>query len=224
MDSSGSTFPEGDSIRPCRSSRGHAETARKNSSRFIGFIDAGGKSQTLYLGKVPKRYAESVKVKVEDLVCSSITGHAPSDETSRWLAGQDDRMIAKLGRVRLTPDRHHTTLEAWLSKYLKEREGDLKSASLRKLEQTRDKLLTHFDPQMPLHKITGQQAAEWRQHLRDLKLSEAAIKTHCGNVKTITTKAVRPDVGSSESANWGRLSRGIACGRHCGSPVKSNGR
>ena len=166
-------------------------TTRKNGSRFIGFIDAGGKPRTVHLGKVPMRYAESMKVKVEDLVCSSITGHAPSDETSRWLAGQNDRMIAKLARVSLTQDRHHTTLEAWLSQYLKEREGDLKSASLRKLEQTRDKLLAHFDPQIPLHKITGQLAAEWRQHLRDLKLSEAAIKTHCGNVKTIMAKAVR---------------------------------
>ena len=164
---------------------------RKNGSRFIGFIDANGKRRTIYLGKVPKRYAESVKVKVEDLVCSSITGHAPSDETSRWLAGQDDRMIAKLARVGLTQDRHHTTLENWLLQYQKEREGDLKPESLRKLKQTGEKLLAYFAPQTSLRQITVQQSAEWREHLKGLKLSDVAIKTHSGNAKGIIEEAVR---------------------------------
>ena len=178
-------------------------TTRQNGSRFIGFIDSRGDPQTIYLGKVPMRYAESVKVRVEDLVMATITGHAPTDETARWLASRDDRMIAKLARVGLTASRQTVTLESWLTQYLDERDGELKPESHRKLGQTRDKLVGrpktadrdavkgHFAPDTPLRQLTPQDAAEWRQWLRSQGLSEAAIKTHSGNAKTMLQEAVR---------------------------------
>jgi len=166
-------------------------TTRNNGSRFISFTDVDGKLWTLTLGKVPKRYAESVKVKVEDLVASTITGHAPRDDTARWLTILDHRMITKLARVGLTQTRVRTTLKGWLELYLTERKDDLKPESLRKLVQTKMKLLAFFDAGCELHKITMQQATDWRLYLKGLKLSEAAVKTHCGNTKTIITEAVR---------------------------------
>ena len=166
-------------------------TTRRNRSRFTIFIDGDGRPQTIYLGRVPMRYAESVKVKVEDLVSASIMGHAPADETSPWLADLDDRMIDKLARVGLTVPRQTLTLQGWLTQYLDGREGELKPESHRKLGQTRDKLVAYFDPQIRLRTITTQQAAEWRQWLRRQKLSEAAVKTHSGNAKTVMQEAVR---------------------------------
>ena len=56
-------------------------TTRKNGSRFITFVDADGRSQTITLGKVAMRYVESIKTKVEDLVASSTHHHAPRNET-----------------------------------------------------------------------------------------------------------------------------------------------
>jgi len=166
-------------------------TTRQNGSRFITFVDANGRPQFLTLGKVPMRYAESVKVKVEDLVSSTIYHHPPRDDTARWVAGLDEKMVAKLARLKLTEPRRHTTLGGWLDQYLDEREGELKPESLRKLNQTRDKLLAFFDAGMPMRQITLQDAAQWRQFLKDRKLSEAVIKTHSGNVKTILSEAVR---------------------------------
>ena len=168
-------------------------TTRKNGSRFIGFVDENRKLQTITLGKVPLRYAESVRVKVEDLVSASITGHAPADETSRWLAGLDDRMIGKLARVGLTAPRQTITLKEWLTLYLDQRRADLKPESHRKLCQTRDKLLAYFDAQTPVRSITTRQASEWRQWLRG-QVSEAWTKTLCGNVKTVFAEAVRHKV------------------------------
>ena len=72
---------------------------RKNGSRFIGFVNREGRPRTIYLGKVPMRFAKAVQLKVEDLVSSSITGHAPADETSKWLAGLDDRLFGKFATV-----------------------------------------------------------------------------------------------------------------------------
>ena len=166
-------------------------TTRTNGSRFIGFTASNGKRRTIYLGKVPRRQAEAARVKVEDLVSASITGHTPADETSRWLAGLNDRMIDKLARVGLTLPRQAFTVREWLTQYLDDRKGELKPESHRKLGQTRDKLLAYMDPQTPLRAITTKQAAEWRRWLRDQKLSEAAVKTHSGNAKTIMLEAVR---------------------------------
>ena len=166
-------------------------TTRKNGSRFISFIDAGGKPQTITLGRVAMRYAESIKVRVEDLVSSSIHHQAPRDDTARWLAGLDDRLFDKLARVGLVQQRQSVTLEGWLEQLLAEREAELKPESLRKLKQTQTKLLDFFDGDVPLRMITTQQASEWRQHLRALGLSEAAVKTHCGNAKSIIREATR---------------------------------
>jgi integrase len=162
-----------------------------NGHRRILFVATDGKRKTIRLGKVSLRQAEAVRVKVEDLVSSKITGHAPTDETSRWLAGLDDRMHDKLVAAGLTQPHQRATLADWLGQYLLERKGELKPESLRKLWQTRDKLLGHFDPSTSLPALTPQHGADWRQYLRGQKLSEAAIKTHCGNAKTMLTEAVR---------------------------------
>ena len=73
-----------------------------NGRRRILFINSDGLRKTIRLGKIPLRYAEAVKTKVEDLVSASITGHAPADETSRWLAGLDAVLNRKLVKVGLT--------------------------------------------------------------------------------------------------------------------------
>lgn len=166
-------------------------TTRKTGSRFISFVDANGQTKTITLGKVQMRHAELVKVKVEDLVSASIYQHAPRDDTARWVADLDDRMHTKLASVGLAQPRIKTTLKGWLEQYLAERKGDLKPESLRKLKQTKTKLLAFFDTKIELRKITIQQATDWRQFLKGLKLSEAAVKTHCGNAKTMIGEAVR---------------------------------
>ncbi|RMD65752.1 MAG: integrase, partial [Planctomycetota bacterium] len=125
-------------------------TTRKNGSKFITFVDAAGERRHISLGKVPKRYAEALKVKVEDLASAALHGHAPVDDTVRWLASIDDRLYEKLAAVELAPKRSCATIGAWLEQCLDEREGDLKPESLRKLKQTKAKLLAHFDADTPL--------------------------------------------------------------------------
>ena len=162
-----------------------------NGRRRILFVGSDGERKAIRLGKVSLRHAESVKIKIEDLVSASITGHAAADKTARWLAELDDPMIDKLVRVGLAQPRRKVTLREWLKQLLDDRKDELKPESLRKLEQTRDKLLDFFDPDTPLRAITREQAAAWRQDLKNSKLSEASVKTHSGNAKTMLAEAVR---------------------------------
>ncbi len=72
---------------------------RKAGTRTIQFTAKDGRRPKIGLGKVSKRIAESVKVHVERLVASSITGHAVDDDTSRWLTKLDSVMLEKLANA-----------------------------------------------------------------------------------------------------------------------------
>jgi hypothetical protein len=89
-------------------------STRGSGSRFITFTDANDERRHITLGKVPMRHAEAVRVNVEDLVSGRIHGHAPRDETTRWLADLDDRLYGKLARVGLVRPRTCATLRGWL--------------------------------------------------------------------------------------------------------------
>jgi len=78
-----------------------------------------------------------------------------------------------------------------LDRYINDRKDLLKPGSLQKLRQTATKVLAFFDRATPLRNITPEQTAAWRRWLKELGLSEAAIRTHCGNAKTMIGDAVR---------------------------------
>jgi len=162
-----------------------------NGRRRIQFVGADGKRKTVRLGKVSAKQADAFKVRLEQLVAAKLTCHAPADETSRWLAVLDNTMCARLAAVGLIKPRVSMALEKWLDGYLDERAGDLKPSSLRRLRDTRNRLLACFKPTMPLRELTEQDAADWRAQLVADGLSEASIKTLSGNAKTMLQEAVR---------------------------------
>lgn len=166
-------------------------TTRPNGSRFITFRDGNGNARHITLGQVQKRYAEAIKVRVEDLVAAALHGHSPTDDTCRWLASLESRLYAKLVAVGLVPERKIATIGSLTNAYISEREHDLKPESIRKLRQTETKLLEFFNKDRPVRQITVEEAVAWRRSLKDLGLSEAAIRTHCGNVKTMLAEAKR---------------------------------
>jgi len=161
-----------------------------NGRKRIQFFGADGKRYTVRLGRATKKQAKKAKEQIEHLVAAEIIGSPPNDEVSRWVAGLDDVLHARLARTGLIAPRESSQFGAWLDKYLAGRQ-DLKPESRRKLGQTIAKLKDFFPPDTPLRKITPDQAADWRQWLVNQGLSEASVKTHSGNVKTIFTEAER---------------------------------
>lgn len=165
-------------------------TTRKDGSRLISFVDTAKKRKHVTLGRVPKWYAESLKPKIEDLCSARILGHSPHDDTTRWLRDQSDEMYNKLAQVGLVEPRQNVTLKEWIDVFLLDRDGELKPARIRKLKQTAAKLLMSVDGSLPLRTINHVHAVDFRQALKDQNLSEAMIKTHSGNAKTILNMAV----------------------------------
>jgi len=159
----------------------------------IQFVAGDGSRRTIRLGKIERRHAEAIRIKVE-LLQSAAAMNQPLDRpTSEWVASIDDALHAKLASVGLVKPRLGRSLSAWLSTFMESR-ADLKPESRRKLEQTRSKLLEHFGEHRQLHEITSEAAVAWRDSLKAKGLSVAAVKTHVGNAKTIFAEAVRREI------------------------------
>ena len=71
----------------------------KSGNRRIVFVDASENRRTVYVGRMPMKAAETVKLRIESLVGSALAGSTPEPETARWLKGLDDGLYAKLAAV-----------------------------------------------------------------------------------------------------------------------------
>ena len=88
----------------------------------IQFSTADRKRQTLRLGKVNRKIAESVKLKVETLNAIEIARLPMDPETARWVASIGDELAAKLAAVGLIPERPKSvTLSGLLLRYAEEK-------------------------------------------------------------------------------------------------------
>ncbi len=81
-----------------------------NGRRRLQFSDANGKRQTIRLGKIAKRAAESIKVHVEHLLNASLSKQPVEAETAQWVASLDDVLHGRLANVGLIRDRESVLL------------------------------------------------------------------------------------------------------------------
>jgi len=160
-----------------------------DGKRRIQFKDTEGKRQTIRLGKMPKQRATSIKQKVEDLVSAKITGHAPADETARWLTNLDAKIANRLANLGLTNRRESATLSHFIDSYIAKR-GDVKESTATVYGHTRRNLVEHFGPDKPLREITPGDADEWRLGLTNKeKLAENTVRRRSGIAKQFFTAA-----------------------------------
>ena len=165
-------------------------TRESNGRKIIQFVGSDEKRRSIRLGKLAMRQAEAMRVKIEDLVSASLTGHAPSDETSRWLSGLDDAMIDKLARVGLAQERSSVGLKAFLDSYIEGR-TDIKPLTRMNLEQARRRLLIFFDADRPLREIKPTETEEYRLHLNQVGLAGNTARRLIGRARQFFKAAIR---------------------------------
>src|SRR5688500_9305911 len=134
--------------------------------RRILFIASDDRRKTIRLGKCSKRQAESVKVKIEDLVVSASGAGAMQDETARWLHNVEAGLHGKLAAVGLVKPRERVdvTVGGFFQAYIDGR-TDIKPNTRIQLEQSRTKLVAFFGEGRRLPEITAGAAEEYWRHL-----------------------------------------------------------
>ena len=164
-----------------------------NGRKRIQFTAGDGSRKTIRFGKATQRQAESVKVRIEQLVLnvSGISNGTIDDETARWLTGLDDTMYGKLAAVglverresiNLRTSRESMTLRAFLDGYIQERH-DVKGSTVIIYKRVAGNLTAFFGDNKPLQDITLGEADQWRLYLVGLDLAENTIRRRSGVAK-----------------------------------------
>ena len=152
-------------------------SSQPNGRRTVQFVAPDGKRRSIRLGKMPKRIAETVKLRVELLVASKLSGHALDDETARWLTGLDTTLTDKLAAVGLVPTREPdllTTVGGFLTEYVSRR-VDVKPATKEVWSQVTRNLLECYGSQRDLRTIDETAAEDFKLFLLKANLASTTV-------------------------------------------------
>ena len=161
----------------------------ENGRYRVQFVGPDGRRKTVRLGKARSGAAEAWKSRIERLQSAQRLGEGLDADQARWVDGLDDRMHARLARVGLLPSRQDSTVGAWWDRCIDKR-PDLKPASVEKLRQSKAKFLAFFNAGRSLRSITRGDAQDLRRALVAEGLSEATVRQHCRNFKSVFNAAV----------------------------------
>ena len=131
-------------------------------NRTVQFVAADGKRRSLRLGKVNKKLAEGVKLKVEGLAAAARSGLPLDGDTAAWLARVGDDLHAKLHAVGLAPARSGGRLAVFLDGFIADRRAaGGKPATLDNFRTPANALTAFFGPDADLRAVTPAEAARF---------------------------------------------------------------
>jgi len=154
-------------------------------------LDGSDKRTTIRLGKMSVKVAESIRTKVEALVCAKDTATTIDRETSRWVASLSDAMHERLARAGLVERRaaRADTLGELIDRFVAE--ADVKKATRDAYRQATDSLLDFFGAGAMVASLTPSDADRWRAGLVESGLAGATIAKRTMIAKSIFTRAAR---------------------------------
>jgi len=166
-------------------------TNEKNGRRTLQFVDANGKRRSVRLGKITKRDADVIKLRVEKLLSAKIAGHTVDNDTAKWLTILPTAVRNKLSNAGLIEAGENTILGKFIDEYLALRK-DAKASTLVFYGHTRRNLTEFFGPDKLLRDITEGDAEEFRLYLLEQGLGEnSTVRRRCGVAKLFFKFAVR---------------------------------
>jgi len=135
--------------------------------RRILFVDTEGNRKAIRLGKMSKRQAEAVKLRIEDLATAKLSGGSPSDETARWVAEISDDLADKLTHHGLIEPRNtpaSITLGQHMANYFSVR-TDVKHGTQLNWGHSKRCLIEFFGAKQAIDSITVGDAKDFERWL-----------------------------------------------------------
>jgi integrase len=162
----------------------------KNGKRRILFVDGAGKRRTIWLGRMPKKAASALGVRVDELVQNQIAGASHSAELLGWLRGLPEITRGKLVRVGLLEAAPEVpTVEMLIDRFIDSQH--VKDATMDAYRQTTGSLKAHLGAKTLITKVTTAHADAWRKSLATDGYATATIAKRVIVAKGIFSRAVR---------------------------------
>ena len=132
---------------------------QKNGTKRIMYYDVDKKPESMYLGDVPMKVAETIKIHVENLLSAQAAGMSVCPETARWLTQIPDQLHQKFVDKKFVPPRKVVgTLGEVIPKIIKEKSIDAKPATVEIWGQAEKSLYEHFGEDRKVDTITKDDA------------------------------------------------------------------
>jgi integrase len=131
-------------------------------------VIVAGKRRTIRLGAVPKKTAETVKLRVEMLAAAVATRTPIDAETAQWVGSVDDALAAKLAAADLVPKRDGVRtvgVKEFCTNYVAGR-PDVAPNTRRNLLQATRYLAEFFGAERRVTAVTAGDASRFAAHMR----------------------------------------------------------
>ena len=171
-----------------------ASISNNNGKRLIQFVDAAGIRRTVRLGDCSSHTAIAIRIHIETLLASKLSGQPVPAATAVWLATVGETLHARLAAVGLVSPREaekKATLAALLQQFRDTFLPQTKAATQTSYGHTMRNLSEYFGEHKPLADITAADADAFRAFLISQKLAIATVNRRCVATKTIFAKAKR---------------------------------
>ncbi len=145
--------------------------------RRILFVGVDEKRHTVRLGKMPKRAAEEVKRRVEELIAAQISRSPIDAETARWVADLPETMVTRFAAAGLVAARERKVtvpLKKFLDAFV-ERKRRVKPATKEIWGQVIRNLIDCFGADHDVAAVTEEDAEKFKDYLIDQKLARTTI-------------------------------------------------
>jgi integrase len=174
----------------------------KSGSRRLYYFDADGERRILYLGKIPKKQAESIATHVEAIVGAKAAKTSITLDDATWLGEIGDKLHAKLVNHGLAAERQSASeiavtkrqrdeLGPFLDEYIAKR-TDVKQGTRWVYQHTQRNLLACFGADKELLSITSADADDFRLWLMNVEnLAEATLRKRCSVARQFFRRAVK---------------------------------
>jgi integrase len=158
--------------------------------RRILFVAQDGSRKVIRLGKVTQRHAETIKLRIEQLIAARWQNVAIDADFASWLTGIGDDLHQKLSNVGLVEPRKAIMLGGLLDAFLAAN-PHAKPATLVVWGQVARCLKGHFGEDRQLRTIGRPEAEGFRQWLVDEKLAATTVGKRLQFARQFFTYAVR---------------------------------
>jgi integrase len=155
----------------------------------------------IWLGSIPKRNAEAIKIRVEHLIAASISDTPITPDTAQWLNNIADSLRDKVAKAGLCAPRAKAEepaddmplLAAFVDAYIAGR-PNLKPSTLTGMKQARKALVEHFAESRDIRTITAGDAEDVQSGLLGRGLALNTVRRLMGRSKQFFAYAVRKEI------------------------------
>jgi integrase len=149
------------------------------------------RTDTIYLGRMPMKQAETVRCRVEDLLHAMTSNTTPSPETYLWLGGISPKLrkdLEKFGLVGPARTAQRMTLQELVGQFMGTQV--VKPATMAVYKQATSHLIAHLGSGCRVETITSSDLDGWKKALHADGLAPATVAKRVNVIKSLFNKAV----------------------------------